>query len=71
MAKGISAKGLAAHTEGLSGAEIESVCSKAALAAVRRAVAAEIAQEGSGEKNLLIRPEDIEEALEEMLGGSQ
>jgi transitional endoplasmic reticulum ATPase len=71
LTKGITAKDLAARTEGLSGAEIESVCSKAALAAVRRAVAAEIAQEGSGEKHLLIRPEDIEEALEEMLGSSQ
>ena len=71
LAKGITAKELAARTEGLSGAEIASVCSKAALAAVRRAVAAEIAQEGAGEKHLLIRPEDIEEALEEMLGSSQ
>jgi transitional endoplasmic reticulum ATPase len=71
LAKGITAKELAARTAGLSGAEIASVCSKAALAAVRRAVAAEIAQEGAGEKQLLIRPEDIEEALEEMLGSSQ
>ena len=68
LAKGITAKELAARTEGLSGAEIASVCNKAALAAVRRAVAAEIAQEGAGEKQVLIRPEDLEEALEEMLG---
>jgi len=68
LAKGISAKELAARTEGLSGAEIASVCSKAALSAIRRAVAAETHQAGAGEKQLLIRPEDLEEALEEMLG---
>ena len=68
LAPGISAEGLATRTEGLSGAEIASVCNKAALAAVRRAVAAEIAQEGSGEEQLLIQPSDLEEALVEMLG---
>jgi len=68
LAKGISAKELAARTDGLSGAEIASVCSKAALSAIRRAVVAEIDQAGAGEKQLLIRPEDLEEALEEMLG---
>ncbi len=71
LAKGITAKDLAARTEGLSGAEIASICNKAALSAVRRAVLAEIVQEGTGEKQLLIRPEDVEEALEEMLGSSQ
>jgi transitional endoplasmic reticulum ATPase len=64
--KGISAAKLAARTEGLSGAEIAAVCNKAALAAVRRAVAAELAKEGSGK--VLILPSDLEEALEEMLG---
>ena len=48
LAQGISAEGLAARTEGFSGAEIAAVCNKAALAAVRRAVAAEMAQEGAG-----------------------
>jgi transitional endoplasmic reticulum ATPase len=71
LAKGIKAESLAARTAGLSGAEIAAVCNQAALTAVRRAVAAEIAQEGAGEKQLLIRPEDIEEALEVMLGNSQ
>lgn len=64
--KGISAARLAARTEGLSGAEIAAVCNKAALAAVRRAVDAEMAQEGSGK--VLILPSDLEEALQEMLG---
>ncbi len=68
LAPGIGAEDLAARTEGFSGAEIASVCNKAALAAVRRAVVAEIAQEGAGEEQLLIQPSDLEEALVEMLG---
>lgn len=68
LAKGITAKQLAAKSEGLSGAEIAGVCSQAALAAVRRAVAAELAQEGTGEAQVLILPADLEEALKEMLG---
>jgi len=68
--KGISAESLAARTEGLSGAEIASVCNKAALSAVRRAVAAEIAQESAGEGQVLILSADLEEALQEMLGES-
>ena len=68
LAKGVSAKQLAAKSEGLSGAEIAGVCNQAALAAVRRAVAAELAQEGAGEAKVLILPADLEEALKEMLG---
>ncbi len=69
LAPKISAAELAARTEGLSGAEIAAVCNKAALAAVRRAVAAEIAQEGAGKDKVLILPADLEAALQEMLGG--
>ena len=43
---------------------------QAALAAVRRAVAAELAQEGEGSAQVLIQPADLEETLKEMLGGS-
>ena len=50
-------------------AEIAAVCNRAALAAVRRAVAAEIAQAGKGSAQLLIQPADLEAALQEMLGG--
>ena len=71
LAKGVSAKQLAAKSEGLSGAEIAGVCNQAALAAVRRAVAAELAQEGAGEAKVLILPADLEEPLKEMLGSSQ
>ena len=67
LAMGISAVKLAAHTEGLSGAEIAAVCNKAALAAVRRAVDAELAQPGSGEAKVLIVPGDLEEPLQEIL----
>ncbi|MBI4644574.1 MAG: AAA family ATPase, partial [Deltaproteobacteria bacterium] len=69
LTKGIKAAELAARTEGLSGAEIAAVCNKAALAAVRRGVEAEIVQEGSGKAKVLILPSDLEEALQEMLGG--
>jgi transitional endoplasmic reticulum ATPase len=68
LAKGVSAKQLAAKSEGLSGAEIAGVCNQAALAAVRRAVTAELAQEGAGEAKVLIHPTDLEEPLKEMLG---
>ena len=68
LAKGISPKQLAAKSEGLSGAEIAGVCNQAALAAVRRAVAAELAHEGAGEDQVLIQPADLEEALKEMVG---
>jgi transitional endoplasmic reticulum ATPase len=71
LAKGVSAQKLAAKSEGLSGAEIAGVCNQAALAAVRRAVAAELAQEGAGEAKVLIQPADLEEALKEMVGSSQ
>jgi transitional endoplasmic reticulum ATPase len=67
LAKGINPAKLAARTDGLSGAEISAVCSRAALIAVRRAVEAEIAQEGSGQDKLLILPGDLEKALQEML----
>jgi transitional endoplasmic reticulum ATPase len=67
LAKGIDPGKLAARTDGLSGAEIAAVCSKAALIAVRRAVAAEILKEGSGQGKLLIGPADVEKSLQEML----
>jgi len=71
LGEGISIESLAARSEGLSGAEIAAVCNKAALAAVRRAVEAEIAQEGAGEAQVLILPSYLEEALQEMLGDNQ
>jgi transitional endoplasmic reticulum ATPase len=68
LAQDIKAESLAARTKGLSGAEIAAVCNQAALSAVRRAVAAEVAQEGAGEAKVLILPADLEEALQRMLG---
>jgi transitional endoplasmic reticulum ATPase len=68
LGKGISIPKLAARTDGLSGAEIAAICNQAALAAVRRAVAAEMVQEGRGAAQLLIRPADLEGPLQERLG---
>jgi transitional endoplasmic reticulum ATPase len=65
LAPGISPDELASKTEGFSGAEIASVCNKAALMAVRRAV-----EEGRGkptvEVKVLIEPQDMEMALAEV-----
>jgi transitional endoplasmic reticulum ATPase len=64
---GMDLTGLASVTEGLSGAEIASVCHKAALRAIRRAVE-ERGSEGGEEAEVLIRSEDIEASLEEVRG---
>ncbi len=65
LGSGVGAAALAARTEGFSGAEIESVCTRAALHAVRRAV-----QGGKRapeeEIRVAIEPADVEAALEEM-----
>ena len=58
---------LSSVTEGLSGAEIASVCHKAALRAIRRAVE-EGGSEGGEAAEVLIRSEDIEASLEEVRG---
>jgi transitional endoplasmic reticulum ATPase len=62
---GISAAQLASRTEGLNGAEIASICSKAALMAVRTAVEAE-AKDPAGEVEVLIEAADVEAALKEI-----
>jgi transitional endoplasmic reticulum ATPase len=68
LGPGIEAGDLAARSESLSGAEIAAVCNKAALAAVRRAVTAEMTETGGAAAQVLIRRQDLEEALQEMLG---
>ena len=65
LGPGISAADLAARTEGFSGADIESVCSKAALYAVRRAVA-NAPKDAVEAISVTVLPEDIEAALEEV-----
>lgn len=64
LAQGINRDDLAARTDGFSGAEIASVCAKAAIMAVRRVVA------GGGvspdEANVRIEAADINDALEEV-----
>jgi transitional endoplasmic reticulum ATPase len=65
LAPGIKTDDLAARTEGISGAEIASICKRAALRAVRRAV-----EEAKGkpvdEEKVSIKSEDMEEALAEI-----
>lgn len=65
LGAGISPDDLASRTEGLSGAEIASVCRKAALRAIRRAV--EVNRERTGdEMKVRIEVDDLETALEEV-----
>jgi len=68
LASGIISKDLAARTEGFSGAEIASVCNKAAIMAVRRIVDSGSWQEESlsSGKEVQITPEDFNVALEEV-----
>ncbi len=65
LAPGISAAGLAAQAEGFSGADVQSACTRAALCAVRRAVAARVADSESLAP-ALIGPADFQLALEEV-----
>jgi ATP-dependent 26S proteasome regulatory subunit len=64
LAPGISIASLAAATEEFSGAEIQGVCTKAALRAVRRAVAIKI-ERPQDAAEVLIGPDDLEAELEE------
>jgi transitional endoplasmic reticulum ATPase len=64
LAPGIEAADLAARSEGMSGAEIAAICHRAALMAVRRAVAA--AEKRPDSSGVLIIPEDLETALTEV-----
>jgi transitional endoplasmic reticulum ATPase len=65
LAPGISAASLAARTDGFSGADIQGVCTKAALHAVRRAVASRIDTPSQKEAPVIVRPDDLEMALKE------
>jgi transitional endoplasmic reticulum ATPase len=64
LAPGISIGSLAAATEEFSGAEIQGVCTKAALRAVRRAVAARI-EKPEDKTAVIINLDDLEAELEE------
>ena len=66
LVSGIRTQELSAKSEGFSGADIASVCYKAALGAIRRAVEEE--KETSGKPTrVLIQMEDIETAFNEVL----
>ena len=70
LGPGISARSLAADTDGFSGAEIEGVCTQAALRAVRRAVTERIGNP-SAEAVVIIKADDLERALEEVKGAPE
>jgi transitional endoplasmic reticulum ATPase len=65
LGQGIVIEDLAARTEGFSGAQIESVCNKAALGAIRRVVE-RLKGAPSNEAEVIIKMEDMEQALAEM-----
>jgi transitional endoplasmic reticulum ATPase len=65
LGQGIDIGNLAAGTKGLSGAEIESVCNKAALSAIRRVVEA-LKGDPSHEADIIIEATDMEMALAEV-----
>jgi transitional endoplasmic reticulum ATPase len=65
LAPGIKAARLASRTEGFSGAEIQAVCAKAALRAVRRAVE-QVKRNPAGEVRVRIEAGDLDAALEEV-----
>jgi transitional endoplasmic reticulum ATPase len=65
LAPGIDSHELASKTNGLSGAEIGSLCNKAALQAVRRAIAS-ADDHSPPEMNVMVKPKDIEGALMEI-----
>ncbi len=64
LAPGIAATDLASRTEGFSGAEIQGVCAKAALRAVRRAVE-QVRRNPAEEVRVTIEAGDLDAALEE------
>lgn len=72
FAQKISLEGLAARTEGRTGAEIASICNLAALKAVRRSVAAsgsfsaDLQAKSMEVPKVVIAPEDLEAALLEL-----
>jgi transitional endoplasmic reticulum ATPase len=64
LAPGIDLDGLAAATEEFSGAEIQGVCARAALGAVRRAVAAKM-EKPEAAAVVELTPDDLKTELEE------
>ena len=68
VAEEVQPAALAGKTEGFSGADIAAVARKAAMTAVRRAVKS-MEKAGAGDPEILIRRQDIEDALEEVRRG--
>jgi transitional endoplasmic reticulum ATPase len=67
LAPGVDIPSLAARSDGFSGADIALVCSRAGLAAIRRAIAQGVAQERDPAKGVVvIEAGDLEGALAEV-----
>ena len=62
LEKGLDLKRFAQETEGMTGADIELICKKAALTTIRNA----ISKQGAGSKELLITVSDFAHAIEEV-----
>ena len=62
LEKGIDFKTFAQETEGMTGADIELICKKAALMTVRNA----ISKQGASSKELVITASDFNHAVEEV-----
>jgi len=65
LGAGISLKNLASRTEGFSGADVSSMCTRAARRAVRRAVQAGD-KAPAGQARVTIEASDLEGALQEI-----
>jgi transitional endoplasmic reticulum ATPase len=69
LAPGISSGDLAKGTEGFSGADIQAVCTRAALRAVRRSVTSRVGAPAA-EAPVIVEPGDLQAALKEA-GGNE
>jgi transitional endoplasmic reticulum ATPase len=67
LAEGIDVEGLAARSEGLTGADIASVCSTAARQAIRRAVQ----QAPEARTRVVVEGGDLDEALAQARAGRE
>jgi transitional endoplasmic reticulum ATPase len=64
LAEGISLDNLSARTESFSGADIQGVCQRAALQAIREAIEASSGNETLEKLEVCVTPSHLEQALE-------
>ncbi len=68
MCDAVSIETLAGRTDGFNGAEIQSICTRAAWSAIREAL--EDGELKNGLPGVTITPRHLEQAFEELRGGS-